>query len=78
MSLEYFETIEDEWREWYSLSPKDRWANSAKLWETYLLLGGSLDPEPDSQSPFFDPSAPVAMPANGRTGLRTVRRGGVQ
>jgi hypothetical protein len=26
-----------------------------KLWETYLALGGSLEPEPDTQRPFFDP-----------------------
>lgn len=26
-----------------------------KLWETYLALGGSLEPERDTQSPFFDP-----------------------
>lgn len=25
------------------------------MWGTYLLLGGSLDPEPDTQSPFFFP-----------------------
>lgn len=75
MSAKYFETIEDEWREWYSLSPKDRWTNSAKLWDTYILLGGSLDPEPDTQSPFFDSSAPITLSTNGRTGLRSVRGG---
>jgi hypothetical protein len=25
-----------------------------KLRQTYLALGGSLDPEPDTQSPFYD------------------------
>lgn len=42
----------DEPEEWLSLSPAERFEESAKLWKTYLLLGGSLDPQPDSQSPF--------------------------
>ena len=44
-----------EWAEWYRLTPVQRWLESEKLWQTYLALGGSLDPEPDTQSPFFDP-----------------------
>lgn len=73
----YFDTIEEEWRDWYSLTPQERFEKSSLLWQNYLLLGGSLDPEPDTQSPFFDPSAPVTLPLDGRTGLRVVRRGGV-
>ncbi|MCC7306988.1 MAG: hypothetical protein IT173_05445 [Acidobacteria bacterium] len=41
----------------YSLTPMELQRESTKLWETYLSLGGSLDPEPDTQSPFFDRSA---------------------
>lgn len=70
----YFDNLEDEWREWYSLTPQERWERSEMLWQTYLLLGGSLDPEPDTQSPFFDPSATVTLPLDGRTGLRIIRR----
>ena len=66
-----------EWAEWYRLTPAERWEESAKLWATYLALGGSLDPEPDPQSPFYDPEAPSAVPADGGTGLRVIRRGGV-
>jgi hypothetical protein len=40
--------------EWYFLTPQERWRESSQLWETYLALGGSLEPEPDTQSPFFD------------------------
>ena len=40
--------------EWYRLTPVQRWLESEKLWQTYLALGGSLDPEPDTQSFFFD------------------------
>ena len=50
--------VEDEWAEWYRLTPVQRWLESEKLWQTYLALGGSLDPEPDTQSPFFDLRAP--------------------
>ena len=43
-----------EWAEWYALTPVERWAESEKLWVSYLALGGSLDPNPDLQSPFYD------------------------
>jgi hypothetical protein len=69
--------VEAEWAEWYRLTPAQRWLESEKLWQTYLALGGSLDPEPDSQSPFFDARAPRPRPAHGRTGLRVLRRGRV-
>jgi hypothetical protein len=45
-----------EWAEWYFLTPQERWQESEKLWQIYLSMGGSLDPEPDTQSPFFDPA----------------------
>ena len=48
------ELVGDEWAAWYRLKPMERWAESSKLWITYLTLGKSLDPEPDTQSPFFD------------------------
>ena len=67
--------VGEEMAEWYSLTPQERWGESAKLWEVYLSLGGSLDPEPDTQSPFFDPSTPSSRPADGRAGMRVVRRG---
>ncbi len=43
-----------EWQDWAELTPQERFAESQKLWEVFLLMGGSLDPEPDSQSPFND------------------------
>ena len=46
--------VGEELAQWYSLTPQERWRESAKLWEVFLSLGGSLDPEPDTQSPFFD------------------------
>ena len=67
----------DEWVDWFHLSPQERWDESAKMWQTFLSLGGNLDPEPDTQSPFHDPAAPGAGFADGRPGLRVIRRGGI-
>lgn len=67
----------DEWVEWFYLTPAERFAETGKLWQIFLTLGGNLDPEPDTQSPFYDPEAPVPRPFNGRPGVRIIRRGGV-
>ncbi len=68
---------EDEWDEWRRLTPEQRFLESMKLWETYLALGGSLEPEPDTQSPFFDPEEWRENHAHGRPSVRVLRRGGV-
>jgi hypothetical protein len=68
---------DDEWSDWYRLSPIERWRESQKLWAFYLSIGGSLDPEPDSQSPFDSLYAQRARPPHGGASLRVVRRGGV-
>jgi hypothetical protein len=70
-------TVEDEWADWYRLTPLERWRESQKLWEFYLSIGGSLDPEPDTESPFDDGHARSPRPVDGRSGLRVLRRGGV-
>lgn len=62
-----------EWADWYRLTPVQRWLESEKLWQTYLALGGSLDPELDTQSPFFDARAPRPCPAHGRSSVRVLR-----
>ena len=38
--------------DWYKMSPAERFVESQKLWEVFMLLGGDYDPEPDTQSPF--------------------------
>ena len=43
----------DEEAEWLKLTPAQRILESAKMWKFYISLGGSLDPEPDPQSPFY-------------------------
>ena len=67
----------EEWAEWCRLTPQERWIESERLWATFVALGGSLDPEPDPQSPFHVAFAPREQPADGRAGVRVVRRGGV-
>ena len=43
-----------EWAEWYCMTPEARLAASQQLWTEYLALGGSLEPEVDFQSPFYN------------------------
>ncbi len=44
--------MNEEILEWYSMSPRERFEESQKLWEVFVLFGGTHDPEPDTQSPF--------------------------
>jgi len=67
----------DSWKEWYRLTPIERMHESMKLWRFYLDAGGSLDPEPDSQSPFDTVMPHGTPPAYRRSGLRVIRRSGV-
>ena len=67
----------ESWPEWYCMSPLERWLESAKLCQFYLEAGGSLDPEPDSQSPFDAFMPRSTPPAYGRPGVRVLRRSGV-
>jgi hypothetical protein len=66
--------LEPEWLEWYQLEPIERFRCSAQLWEVYLAYGGSLAPEPDTQSPFFDPEEWNSLFANGGPSMRIIRR----
>jgi len=75
--VDFEDLVGAEWAEWYSMTPLERWAESEKLWDTFLALGGSLDPEPDTQSPFYDPEEWRELTSDGRPGVRVLRRGGV-
>jgi len=77
MRRRLFDCIEEEVLEWYLLSPQERWAQSMRLWDTFYKLGGRLEPEPDTQSPFHDGQARRRESADGWTGLHSVRRSGV-
>ncbi len=52
-SLALAHICSEEWLDWYRLSPWERLSESQKMWPTFLALGGSLDPEPETQSPFY-------------------------
>ncbi len=65
--------IEDEWLDWYLLTPEQRWSETQKLWSFYLEVGGSLDTEPDSQSPFDTFFTQRSGVAHGGTGMYMVR-----
>lgn len=45
--------IEPEWLEWYRKTPEERLQATGQLWKNYREMGGSLDPDVDSQSPFW-------------------------
>ncbi len=75
--IELEDVCDAEWAEWYRMDPPQRWAETEKLWGAYLALGGSLDPEPDTQSPFFDAEEWREVSAHGGPGVRAVRRSGV-
>ena len=68
------ELVGDEWAAWYALSPAERFLESARLWEAYLALGGSLEPEPDTQSPFFNPEEWRENTSHGGPSVRVLRR----
>ncbi len=52
--------IDEQWLAWYLLSPLERWSAAQEMWRDYLAMGGSLEPEVDSQSPFFELAEPDA------------------
>jgi hypothetical protein len=68
------ETWSEE-EEWALLTPQERFEWTLRLWEHYLAIGGSLDPEPDSQSPFDFPEMRGPLPPHGGTGMHHLRRG---
>src|SRR5947209_19132216 len=75
--IEIEDICEPEWAAWYRMTPQERWKESEKLWHHYVAMGGSLDPEPDPQSPFYDPETSGRPPVDGRPSLRVVRGSGV-
>ena len=72
-----YEEMPEEWQEWLELTPLERFRQSEKIFAQYLAMGGSLDPDPDPTSPFYDPDQWRPGAAYGRAGLRVLRRGAV-
>jgi hypothetical protein len=52
MKFDFLENLDNETTDWYKLSLAERFEESQKLWEIFILMGGDLEPEPDTQSPF--------------------------
>ena len=48
----YAQMIDPEVLDWYEITEAERFSQSLQLWDTFILLGGDYDPEPDTQSPF--------------------------
>lgn len=67
----------EEELEWIMLTPEERIKETEKLWGIYLSLGGSLDPKPDPQSPFYFPEIQGKGTSHRRAGLHNLRCGGV-
>ena len=72
-----FEDWPEEWQEWAKLTPLERFRESEKIFAQYLAMGGSLDPDPDPTSPFYDSETSGSGAAYGRPGLRILRRSAV-
>ena len=70
-----YDQLPDEWKEWIDLRPIERFRPSERLFAEYLAMGGSLDPDPDPTSPFYDPNEWRPGVAHGPAGLRILRRG---
>ena len=66
--------FDEEWVEWYKMTPAQRWAETQKLWDFYIKIGGSLDPESDTQSPFHTAYSQGKISSNRQLGLHILRR----
>ena len=57
--------MDPQWRP--RLTPAERWRETGRLWSFYITVGGSLDPEPDSESPFDTVRTQGSRPSYRRT-----------
>ena len=69
LEQQWLDSIEPEWLEFYRMTPEQRWVRAAEVRRYYLAMGGSLEPDPDPQSPFWSEEeiaefARAALPAN--------------
>jgi hypothetical protein len=68
-------SIDDDLREWYLLSPAERFRETERLWANFLLLGGTCEADFDPQGPFYFPPEKAEGTADGGPGLHPVRGG---
>jgi hypothetical protein len=68
LEQQWLDSIEPEWLEFYRMTPEQRWTRAAEVRAYYLAMGGTLEPDPDPQSPFWSDEeiagfAHAALPA---------------
>jgi len=68
------DSLPDERLEWILMTEAERLSENDRMWATYLALGGSLDPEPDPQSPFYFLYTGGEEPPDRRPGGHRLRR----
>ncbi len=66
--------VDEECAELYQMTPLQHSKETEKLWSFHLGVGGSLDPEPDTQSPFYVAFEQGPLPVDRRADLRILRR----
>ena len=59
---------------WMRMRPAERWKASRALLRHYLDIGGSLDPDPDPQCPFWSRKECEAFARGARAGLPQPRQ----
>jgi hypothetical protein len=71
----------EEFAEWMTLTPAERWRQSTQLWATWIALGGARNDElladPGPSGTVDTAGAWRTGTPDGRTGLHRVRRLGV-
>jgi hypothetical protein len=72
-SITLIDNLPDEQLEWMLMTEEERLAENEKMWATYLALGGTLEPEPDPQSPFYFLYTESEKPADRRSGSHHLR-----
>lgn len=77
MLSEIANRVGPEWFAWYRLTPEKRWEESARLWQTYIELGGTLDPIADPERIGDARGTHRSLSVNGGTSLHSVRGGGI-
>lgn len=73
VKLDPEEIVGAEWWAWAQLTPEERFSQMELIWNDCIALGMSLDAEPDTQSPFYDPNEQCSLASYGGAGLRILR-----
>ena len=53
LEQQWLDSIESKWLEIYRMTPEQRWARATDIRTQYLAMGGTLEPDPDPQCPFW-------------------------